>query len=96
MDRDESWFGESSGVFEPQTPAVRVSIPRELQSGVSLGETGVSLTPVTEAGGSVGGMEGRLDGSVVFYGGVGVGSDVDEVVKPETRGLVRTRFCGRL
>ncbi len=78
---------EFNGVFEPQTPAVKVRIPRELQSGVSLGETGVSLAPVTEAGGSVGGVEGQLDGSVVFYGGVGVGSDVDEVVKPEPDGF---------
>ena len=28
----------SSGVFEPQAPAVKVRIPRELQSGVSLGK----------------------------------------------------------
>jgi RHS repeat-associated protein len=77
----------SGGVFEPQAPAVKVRIPKDLQSGVSLGETGVSLAPVTEAGGSVGDVEGRLDGSVVFYGGVGVGSDVDEVVKPEPDGF---------
>ena len=42
---------------------------------------------MTETGGSVGGVEGRLDGLVVFYGGVGVGSDVDEVVKPEPEGF---------
>ena len=34
-----------------------------------------------------GGSEGLVDGSVVFYGGVGVGSDVDEVVVPETGGF---------
>jgi RHS repeat-associated protein len=78
---------ESSGGFEPLAAAVDVRIARRLQNGVSLGGTGVSLTPVTEAGGSVGGVEGQLDGSVVFYGGVGVGSDVDEVVKPEPEGF---------
>jgi RHS repeat-associated protein len=80
-------LAESNGAFEPQASAVKVRISKELKSGVSFGETGVSLTPVTEAGGSVGGVEGSVDGSVVFYSGVSVGNDVDEVVKPEPDGF---------
>ncbi len=78
---------EVGGVFQVANPAVGVSIPKWLQDGVSLADSGVSLTPVDVSGAAVGGSEGRVDGSVVFYGGVGVGSDVDEVVKPETGGF---------
>ncbi len=78
---------EVGGAFQVASPAVGVSIPKRLQDGVSLTDSGVSLTPVDASGAGVGGSEGRVDGSVVFYGGVGVGSDVDEVVKPETDGF---------
>ena len=78
---------EVGGGFQVANPAVGVSIPKRLQEGVSLADSGVSLTPVGASGVAVGGSEGRVDGSVVFYGGVGVGSDVDEVVKPETDGF---------
>jgi hypothetical protein len=77
---------EVRGAFHVANPAVNVSIPKRLRDGVSLASSGVSLTPVAASGVAVGG-EGRVDGSVVFYGGVGVGSDVDEIVKPETSGF---------
>jgi RHS repeat-associated protein len=78
---------EVSGGFQLANPVVGLSIPKQLQEGVSLSGLGVSLTPVDASGAAVGGSEGRVDGSVVFYGGVGVGSDVDEIVKPETDGF---------
>jgi RHS repeat-associated protein len=78
---------EVSGGFQLANPVVGLSIPKQLQEGVSLAGLGVSLTPVDASGAAVGGSEGRLDGSVVFYGGVDVGSDVDEIVKPETDGF---------
>ena len=78
---------EVGGVFQVANPVVGVSIPKRLQDGVSLADSGVSLTPVDASGAAVGGSEGRVDGSVVFYGEVGVGSDVDEVVKPEPSGF---------
>jgi hypothetical protein len=78
---------EVGGVFQVANPAVSVSIPKRLQDGVGLPGSGVSLMPVDASGAAVGGSEGRVDGSVVFYGGVGVGGDVDEIVKPETDGF---------
>jgi RHS repeat-associated protein len=78
---------EVGGVLQVANPVVGVNIPKRLQDGVSLADSRVSLTPVDASGTAVGGGEGRVDGSVVFYGGVDVGSDVDEVVKPETGGF---------
>ena len=83
---------EASGAFEPLTPVVGVRIPKQLRDGVSLVGTGVSLTPVDASGVSVGGSEGQVDGAVVFYGGVGVGSDVDMAVKPSTLGFSEEVF----
>jgi RHS repeat-associated protein len=78
---------EVGGAFQVANPAVGVRIPKQLQDGVSLTDSGVSLTPVDASGAAAGGSEGRVDESVVFYGGAGVGSDVDEVVKPQTDGF---------
>ena len=39
------------------------------------------------SGEAVGGAEGKIAGSVVFYSGVGVGSDVDEFIKPRIDGF---------
>jgi RHS repeat-associated protein len=78
---------EAGEGFRIANPVVGVGIPKRLQEGVSLTGTGVSLTPVDAAGTPVGGSEGRVDGSIVFYGGVAVGSDVDELVKPEIDGF---------
>ena len=78
---------EVGGGFRIANPVVGLGVPRRLQEGVSLAGTGVSLTPVNASGAVVGGAEGQVDGSVVFYGGVGVGRDVDEFVKPEIDGF---------
>ena len=78
---------EGAGGFRPARSAVGVGIPKRLQDGVSLEGSGVSLTPINGSGVAVGGAEGVVDGAVVFYGGVSVGSDVDELVKPLPSGF---------
>ncbi len=85
-------LSDVEGAFEPKTPVVGVRIPKKLQDGVSLGSTGVSLTPVDASGTPVGGSEGRVDGAVVFYGAVGAGSDVNAAVKPTTLGFDSETF----
>ena len=81
-------ISEVGGAFRIANPVIGLDIPKQLQDGVGLSDSGVSLTPVANASGSVASAsEGQVDGSVVFYGGVGVGSDVDELVKPETDGF---------
>src|SRR6202042_3463371 len=66
--------------YQPTTPAVAVSIPKRLSSGVSLSKIGVSLTPVGEGGSPLSGSEGTLDGASVFY--ANTQTDTDTVVKP--------------
>jgi len=78
---------EVGGSFRVTNPVVGLRIPKQLQEGVSLAGTDVSLTPVDASGAPIGGSEGQVAGSVVFYGGVSAGSDVDEFVKPETSGF---------
>ena len=85
-------LSEAGGAFRLANPAVDVSIPKRLQEGVSLTGTGVSSTPVNASGVAVGGTEGRIDGAVVFYGGVAAGSDVDVAVKPTTFGFDSETF----
>jgi RHS repeat-associated protein len=80
-------LSESGGSFALARPAVPLSIPKRLQEGVSVAGSGVSLTPVNASGAAVGGVEGSIDGTVAFYGGVELGSDVDMIVKPLTRGF---------
>jgi RHS repeat-associated protein len=77
---------EAGGAFQPRTPLVDVRIPKRLSEGVSLGPTGVSLTPVDEAGSSLGGSEGGMDGASVFYGSDTL-TDVSALVKPVTLGF---------
>jgi RHS repeat-associated protein len=77
---------EAGGAFHPTTPLVDVRIPKRLSEGVSLGETGVSLTPVDAAGSSLGGSEGGVDGASVFYGSDTL-TDVSALVKPVTLGF---------
>jgi DNA-binding beta-propeller fold protein YncE len=76
---------DAGGAFEPATPVVGVRIPRRLGEGVSLGSSGVSLTPVDGSGSSLGGSEGAVDGASVFF--AGTQTDMDTVVKPTTLGF---------
>ena len=78
---------EAGNAFALTRPVVALSIPKQLQEGVALAGSGVSLKPLNAAGAAVGGSEGAVDGAVVFYGDVGMGSDVDVVVKPLTAGF---------
>jgi RHS repeat-associated protein len=80
-------LSESSGSFGVARAAVPLGIPKQLQDGVSIVGSGVSLTPVNASGAAVGGSEGSIDGATAFYGGVELGSDVDVVVKPTTTGF---------
>ncbi len=78
-------LAEAGSAFEPKTPAVGVRIPKRLEDGVSLGSTGVSLTPVDAAGSPLSGSEGRVDGASVFY--ANTLTDADIMVKPTTAGF---------
>ncbi len=80
-------LSESGGSFVVARPAVALDIPKRLGAGVGLGASGVSLAPANSAGAAVGGAEGSIQGAVVFYGGVEVGSDVDMFVKPLASGF---------
>jgi hypothetical protein len=78
-------LAEVGGVFEPRTPVVGVRIPKRLGDGVSLGGTGVSLTPVDGQGVSLGGSEGAVDGMGVFF--ANTQTDSDTIVKATTFGF---------
>ncbi|HXB64891.1 MAG TPA: DUF6531 domain-containing protein [Solirubrobacteraceae bacterium] len=79
---------EAGGVFEPvSTVGEGVRVSKRLQEGVSLPGVGVSLTPVDSTGAAVAGAEGQVVGAAVFFGGVGVGDDVDMAVKPTPLGF---------
>ncbi len=71
--------------FKPKTPLVGVQIPKEAGQGVSLANTGVSVTPVNEQGSPVGGEEGSIDGALVIY--PNTQTDGDTLVKPTTTGF---------
>jgi hypothetical protein len=72
-------------VFEPTTSLMGVKIPRQLNQGVSISNTGISLTPTDAQGAALGGSEGRLDGDAVFFGETGL--DTDMIVKPTYDGF---------
>jgi RHS repeat-associated protein len=79
-------LAEVDGAFRPVTPLVDVRIPKRLGEGVSLADTGVSLTPVDAAGVSLEGPEGGVDGASVFYASDAL-TDVSALVKPVTLGF---------
>jgi hypothetical protein len=78
---------ETSSGFAVRNPVVAVGIPQNLSVGVSLADSGVSLAPSNDAGQSEGGQPGSVKGAVVFYPSLGVGLDVDGVVKPTPTGF---------
>jgi hypothetical protein len=78
-------LGEVGGAFEPMMPVVGVRIAKQLGDGVSLGSTGVSLTPVDAKGVSLGGSEGRVDGATAFF--ANTQTDSDTIIKPSTFGF---------
>jgi RHS repeat-associated protein len=76
---------EQGGAFAPSTALVGVRIPKHLGEGVSLTESGVSLTPVDGEGSPLSGSEGSVDGATVLY--ANTQTDSDTVVKPATGGF---------
>ena len=71
--------------FQPVTPAVAVRVPVRLGEGVQLPAMRVSMTPVDSQGIALGGSEGAIDGSAVFY--ANTQTDSDMVIKPVTAGF---------
>ncbi len=63
------------GAFEPKTPVVGVRIPKRLQDGVALSNSGVSLTALDAQGRALTGSEGTLDGASVLYASTQTASD---------------------
>ncbi len=80
-------LNDVGGAFEPSRPweGVSLRIPKRLADGVSLASGGVSLTPVDEHGVALGGSEGSVVGSTVFYGSTE--TDTAVAVKPTTFGF---------
>jgi streptogramin lyase len=73
------------GGFEPRRPIVSVRIPKHLNEGVRLADSGVSVTPVNVQGAALTGSEGALSGASVLY--ANTETDMDTVVKPTTAGF---------
>ncbi len=82
---DLSLTEEAGKAFKPVTPAVGVRIPKQLSEGVSLADTGVSLTPVAASGAPLKGAEGTIDGASVLF--ANTEADTDTIVKPVTLGF---------
>ncbi len=73
-----------SGGFEPTTALAGLRLPKRLGAGVFLRHTGFSLIPLTH-GRPVGGSEGTMLGSGVFY--PSSERDSDTLVQPTTLGF---------
>jgi YD repeat-containing protein len=71
--------------FQPALPAVSLKIPKRLRDGITLGTTGVSLTPVNSVGAPLAGGEGEVDGATVMY--ANSVTDGDTLIKPDTLGF---------
>jgi RHS repeat-associated protein len=76
---------EVNGAFEPASPLVAVRIAKQVSGGVTLAPNDVSLTPVDSRGVPLGGAEGVVDGSSIFF--ANTQEDEDTVVKPSTFGF---------
>jgi hypothetical protein len=71
--------------FSVANPAAEIDIPTQVANGVSLTDSGVSLTPVDGLGQASSGSEGVLDGATVLYADTAV--DTDTLVKPTALGF---------
>jgi DNA-binding beta-propeller fold protein YncE len=76
---------DAGSTFEPKTALARIRVPKRLGDGVVLSGSGVSLTPVDAQGAPLGGSEGSVDGTTVFY--ANTQADADTMVKPTTFGF---------
>jgi RHS repeat-associated protein len=66
--------------FQPSVAATGVRIPKHLDAGVQLTDSGLTVTPVQNAHGS----QGTLDGAAVLY--ANTQTDTDTLVKPIAQG----------
>ena len=71
--------------FQPTRSEVDVRIPKELNQGVRLAETGISVIPVNQQDDALSGSEGVIDGASVLY--ANTQTDADTVIKPTTLGF---------
>ncbi len=76
---------DTSGGYAPAASDVTAQIPKHLSSGVSVRESGISLTPVDASGIPLEGSEGVVDGASVLY--TNVQTDTDTFVKPTNTGF---------
>ncbi|MCW3033330.1 MAG: putative large secreted protein [Solirubrobacterales bacterium] len=81
---------QHDGVFGPRVSDVPVLIPKRLAAGLALPGTGVSLTPVDQAGTPISGGDGTLDHSGVFFANTQL--DADTLVKPTSEGFEEYTF----
>jgi DNA-binding beta-propeller fold protein YncE len=78
-------LSEAGGHFQPTTPVVALSVPKQIDSGVQLGRTGVSITPVDDSGSPLSAPAGEVEGAGVMY--PNTLPDADTLVKPTTLGV---------
>jgi YD repeat-containing protein len=78
-------LSQTEGAYVPQSAIVPVKIPQRLSAGVTLGGTGVTVTPVDADGVSLSGSQGAQDGQSVLY--ANTQTDTDTLVKPTTAGF---------
>ncbi len=78
-------LSETGEQFQPVTPVVPLSIPKQLGNGVEVGHTGVSITPVDGSGSALGGGKGEIAGTDVMY--ANTLPEADTLVKPTTLGV---------
>lgn len=71
--------------YRPKSPAVAVSIPEQLNEGVTAPASGVSLVPTNSRGVPLHAQEGSLQGASVLY--ANVETDTDAVAKPTSAGF---------
>jgi hypothetical protein len=92
---------ETNGGFEPTFGLAPVRIPPHVSEGVTLADSDVSLTPVSELGSPLGGAPGVPNYASVFYGdteNVSTGAqDLSLLAKPTTYGfeMFSTLFSAR-
>lgn len=75
---------ETGNGYTPENPVADVRIPKNLSEGVQAPSSGLSLTPVSAGGASLGGS-GSIDGATVLF--ANTQTDADTIVKPSTLGF---------
>ncbi len=74
--------------FSAGRGAVAVSVPKDLAEGVSLPGVGVSVTPLAGGGDeAASAASGNVDGSVVFWAGASMGTDVSAMAQLTPSGV---------